>query len=92
MPKSGNPPRKEALSAADRADMQRQAAFNMARRAVPGAFGFPLVCLILALGSPFFRDHGVAAVGLISASLAGGVLRLYLVWRFQSGAWRHIRI
>ncbi|HEX9732662.1 MAG TPA: response regulator [Thermoanaerobaculia bacterium] len=64
-------------------DLRRQAHLYAARRSVPGAYAYTLLCLILGLGNPYYRDHPVWFCALFAAILAIMGLRIVLARRFE---------
>ncbi len=74
----------EGLSAADHADVQRQADRYMARRSLAGSLTYPVLCLVVGMGNPLFADFP-ALSRVLSVLLVGIIaLRLLLVLRFDS--------
>jgi len=71
-------------SGVETAGLQRQAHEYAAQRAVPGAYAYTLLCLVLGFGNPYYRDHPVWFFGLFAANLAIMGLRVALAWRFAA--------
>ncbi len=70
----------EMLAAEPRLDLRRRADHNMARRALPGAFSYPALALLLGFSPPYFDEHPTLVGSLLAAALLLGGLR----WRVRS--------
>ncbi len=66
----------EGLSAADHADVQRQADRYMARRSLAGSLTYPVLCLVVGMGNPLFADFP-ALSRVLSVLLVVAIIRSF---------------
>ncbi len=80
------------LSDADFDELRQQAERATARRSLPGAFAYPLACLLVALSSSYAADHALLVSLSIAASLILAAARCYLALRFEKLYRSHQRL
>ncbi len=73
----------------DREELQRRASAAAARRAAPGVASYPIACLLLALATPFGRDHPVLISSLTAAALIAAAGRMLVISMVGKMAGRH---